>query len=160
MFVKLSKHTVKIGLAGLIISALSSASAIADDLPAWKGAAGTIPVNVTLTGITSTTGPVYISIQKRAEYMGMKGHGGMIKTVIMDEMSTTFNVDLAGDYAVSVWHDLNDDGIFSMDDNYTILDGWGNSGLHAISGRPTFDDVKVHVPAYGADVTVAMKYPK
>ena len=89
----------------------------------------------------------------------MKGHGGILQEATLGEMKATFNVDQAGDYAVSVWHDLNDDGIFSMNESYKILDGWGNSAETQVAGRPTFDDVKIAVPAYGADVTVKMKYP-
>ena len=159
MFVKLTKTTLKMGLLSGAIAVMSSASAIADESPAWKSKGGTIPVKISLTGITQTSGPLYISIQKRAEYMGMKGHGGIIKTVTLGEMTTTYNVDSAQDYSISVWHDVNDDGIFSMDENYKVLDGWGNSASDDVTGRPSFDDVKVSVPTYGADVTIAMKYP-
>ena len=83
----------------------------------------------------------------------MKGHGGMLQEASLGEMTATFNVDQAGDYAVSVWHDLNDDGIFSMSESYKILDGWGNSAEAEaeaeaeVEGRPSFDDVKIAVPA-------------
>ena len=159
MFVNSVKnHSVK-AVSALTILALSAAGATAAEALAWKGSDGTIPVSVILDDVKSTSGPIYISIQKRTEYMGMKGHGGILQEATLGEMKATFNVDQAGDYAVSVWHDLNDDGIFSMNESYKILDGWGNSAEAEVEGRPSFDDVKIAVPAYGADVTVKMKYP-
>lgn len=160
MFVNTLKNHVIKGVSVLSLLAFSVVGATATEAPSWKSGEGTIPVNITLDEIKSTDGPIYVSIQKRAEYMGMKGHGGIIQTATLGEMSTTFKVDAAGDYSVSVWHDINDDGIFSMDENYKVLDGWGNSAAKEVEGRPQFDDVKVTVPSYGANVTVKMKYPQ
>lgn len=159
MFVKSVKSYSVRAVSAFTLLAISAAGATAAELPAWKGSNGTIPVSVTLDDVKSTSGPIYISIQKRAEYMGMKGHGGILQEATLGKMQATFNVNQPGDYAVSIWHDLNDDGIFSMSETYKILDGWGNSAASEIEGRPTFDDVKISVPAYGADVTVKMKYP-
>ena len=140
---------------------LRSAAAIAAfglAVPVMAGE-GTIPVTIALDGVQATDAPLYVSVQKRDEYMGIKGHGEIVKTTTDGTMMVTVNVDVADDYAVSVWHDLNDDGVFSMTDNYQILDGWGNSGPSNLSGRPSFDDVKVSVPFGGASASVTMKYP-
>ena len=159
MFVKSVKtHYVK-GVSAVTLLALSVAGAAAAETPVWKSKGGTIPISVTLDDVKSTSGPIYISIQKRSEYMGMKGHGGMLPEATLGEMKATFKVDQPGDYSISVWHDVNDDGIFSMSETYQILDGWGNSAAIDVEGQPTFDDVKISVPANGADVTVKMKYP-
>jgi len=91
--------------------------------------------------------------------MGMRGHGGIIKTVTPGFMKVTYHVDEPGEYAVSVWHDLNDDTIFSMDDNYRPVDGWGNSGNPPTDRRPVFDDVKVPVLSFGTTVPVTLNYP-
>jgi len=155
MFVK----TLKTAGATACILTLSAASAIAADIPEWKGVNGTIPVTVELSGITVTDGPIYVSIQKREHYMGMKGHGGIIKMATPGHMTAVYKVAEPGDYAVSVWHDINDDGVFSMDENYRILDGYGSSGTPPSDKRPTFDDVKITVESFGASVTIPMKYP-
>lgn len=159
MFVKTLKATLKIGGTALLFGTMSAASAIAADAPDWKSAEGTIPVTVELSGITVTEGPIYVSIQKRDQYMGMKGHGGIIKMATPGHMTAVYKVAEPGDYAVSVWHDTNDDGIFSMDENYRILDGYGSSGTPPADSRPTFDDVKITVESFGSTVTVPMNYP-
>ena len=144
-----------------LIKTLRSTAAIAAmtmAIPVMAGEA-TIPVTIALDGVQAGDAPLYVSVQKRAEYMGIKGHGEIIKVTTDGTMMVTVNVDVADDYAVSVWHDLNNDGVFSMTENYQILDGWGNSGPSDLSGRPSFDDVKVSVPLSGADASVTMKYP-
>lgn len=143
------------------LKTLRSAAAIAAfgfAIPVMAGEAA-IPVTIALDGVQAGGAPLYISVQKRGEYMGIKGHGEIIKATTDGTMMVTVNVDTADDYAVSVWHDLNNDGIFSMTESYQILDGWCNSGPSDLSGRPSFDDVKVSVPFGGAATSVTMKYP-
>ncbi len=127
--------------------------------PDWKNLEGTIPVTVTLDNVTRVEGPIYVSIQTRKDYQSMKGFGGIIKQATPGEMTATFKVDEPGEYSVSVWHDLDDDGRFSMSETYQVLDGWGASGTPPTNSAPTFDDVKVKVESFGATVPVAMKYP-
>lgn len=144
----------------LVVMGVSAPTFAADNVaPDWKSLGGTIPVTVTLDNITRTEGPIYISIQTRENYQSMKGFGGIIKQAIAGEMTATFNVDEPGEYSVSVWHDLDDDGRFSMSESYVVTDGWGASGTPPENQSPTFDDVKIKVESFGATVPVAMKYP-
>lgn len=119
----------------------------------------TIPVNVTLEGVQMSDGPLYISVQTRGQYQGIKGYGEVIQKVTPGQMSVTLDIDTPGEYAVSVWHDLNNDGIFSMTKDYKIEDGWGASGDVPTDSAPTFDDVRVTVGGGGANVVVDMIYP-
>jgi uncharacterized protein (DUF2141 family) len=122
--------------------------------------APTIPVTIDLSEIQALSGPLYISIQKEEEFQGMRGHGGIIQSVTSATTQATYKVDVPGRYAISVWHDLNDDGVFSMDESYNIQDGWGGSGTVTQEARPTFEDSAFDVPAYGANVSVTMFYPE
>ena len=163
MFVNLRKTVSTIGalMSSVVILgvAVGATANDAETAPAWKSKEGIIPVTVTLKNITETDGPLYVSIQTREDYRSMKGHGGMIKSVTLGDMTTTFKVDAPGEYSVSVWHDLDDDGRFSMTEDYQVLDGWGASGNPPASGDPTFDDVKITVETFGATIPVEMKYP-
>lgn len=69
MFVKSIKN-----LRGLV---LIGAVAVlgATNTAATESSNPTIPVTVNLTGVQIADGPIYISVQKREQYMGMKGHG-------------------------------------------------------------------------------------
>jgi len=152
-------NTLKLAGATVLCLSLSAASAMAADKAGWQEQGGTIPVTVNLTGVQIADGPIYISVQQQAHYMGMKGHGAILKTVTPGNMTATVKVSEPGDYAVSIWHDMNDDGVFSMDDNHRILDGYGSSGMPPSDNRPTFDDVKIKVESFGTQVSIPVKYP-
>ena len=83
----------------------------------------------------------------------------MIEKATVGEMSAIFTVDEPGDYSVSVWHDRDDDGRFSMTETYEILDSWGVSGTPPNDKEPTFDDVKISIPNMGTSVTIDMINP-
>jgi uncharacterized protein (DUF2141 family) len=163
MFVMFNKITKVTGATACGIFALSSialsGTALADEAPAWKAKGGTIPVTVTLKDITHLEGPIYVSIQTEKDYQSMKGFGGIIQKAELGDMTATFKVDEPGEYSVSVWHDIDDDGRFSMTKTYQILDGWGASGNAPTDRSPTFEDVKIKVESFGAAVPVTMKYP-
>lgn len=151
--------TLKAVGAAALISTVSAASAIAADLTNDIYEAGTIPVTVNLSGVEVADGPIYISVQKREEYRGMKGHGTIIKTVTPGNMTATVKVAEPGDYSVSIWHDADNDMVFDMDESYRPMEGWGASGAVPTDRMPTFDDVKVTVESFGATVDVPMIYP-
>ncbi len=172
MFVNLKKTTLETkasklgrvaGLTGCVLLSLSAmgftAPAFAEDAPVWKAKEGTIPVTVTLKDISRVEGPIYVSVQTETHYQSMKGFGTVIQQAELGDMTMTVKVDEPGEYAVSVWHDLNDDGRFSMTKDYQILDGWGASGNAPSNRAPTFEDVKIKVESFGATVPVTMKYP-
>jgi len=121
--------------------------------------AETIPVTVNLSGVQVADGPIYITVQKQEEYMGMKGHRAILKTITPGNMTTIVNVAEPGDYAVSIWHDMDDDTVFDMDKSYRPAEGWGASGLVPQDRMPKFDDVKIKIGSFGATVNVPLIYP-
>lgn len=149
-----------------LLSVWGSASHAAEpsntDATAWYQE-GTIPVTVTLTDVSPVSAiaedVIYVSIQTRETYRSLKGHGGILRTLTPGTMEATFYVAEPGDYAVSVWHDRDNDMRFSMDENYAILDGWGASGTPPTNDMPTFDDVKLAIPNMGTSVTIDMINP-
>jgi len=155
MFVK----TLKLLGATALLSAISVTGATAADLTNDIYAEGTIPVTVNLSDIQIADGPIYISIQKREEYRSMKGHGTILKLATPGHMTATVKVSEPGEYSVSVWHDMDDDLVFDMDETYHPTEGWGASGAVPIDRMPTFDDVKIKVESFGTTVAVPMVYP-
>lgn len=141
------------------ITTLSAAGATAADTSNWSYEAGTIPVTVNLSAVQIADGPIYISVQKRDQYRGLKGHGTILKVATPGNMTAIVKVAEPGDYSVSVWHDMDDDTIFDMDESYRPSEGWGASGTVPTTRMPTFDDVKIKVESFGATVDVPMVYP-
>jgi len=153
MFVKSSKKAGVIAFMSLM-TVLGATNSVATD-----SSTAVIPVTVNLTGVQIADGPIYISVQNRDQYMGMKGHGTILKTVTPGNMTAIVNVDEPGDYSVSVWHDMDDDTVFDMSSTYKPIEGWGASGNVPKDRMPTFDDVKVSVDPFGTDLTIPVKYP-
>ena len=155
MFVK----TIKTLGATALLMTMSAAGATAADLTDEIYEAGTIPLTVNLSGVKIANGPIYISVQKRGQYMGMKGHGAILKTATPGNMTAIVKVAEPGEYAVSVWHDMDDDTVFDMDENYHPSEGWGASGTVPTTRMPTFDDVKIKVESFGTTIDVPLVYP-
>jgi len=151
--------TLKTLGAAALISTISAASAIAADLTNDIYEAGTIPVTVNLSGVQIADGPIYISVQKRGQYMGMKGHGAILKTATPGNMTAIVKVAEPGEYSISVWHDMDDDTVFDMDETYRPSEGWGASGTVPTDRAPKFDDVKITVESFGTTIAVPMVYP-
>jgi len=146
---------------GLALMSVWGSSAHADKASWYQ--AGTIPVTVTLTDVQPVSATaddvIYVSIQTRENYRSLKGYGGILKVLTPGTMEATFTVTEPGDYAVSVWHDRDNDMRFSMAADYTITDGWGASGTPPENQMPTFDDVKISVPNMGTSITIDMINP-
>ncbi|MEL6687557.1 MAG: DUF2141 domain-containing protein, partial [Pseudomonadota bacterium] len=151
---------VKTALAGLLLSVGMGSYAFA--VPAETEApahTAKIPVTVTFNNVQAGDVPFYVSIQTEATYRSMRGYGGVIEATPNGTFTQTFEVPDSGDYAISIWHDLDNDARFSMTDDYQVLDGWATSGTVPLGTMPSFDDAKVTVSGYGANVEVDMIYP-
>lgn len=129
----------------------------------WKKLPGTIPVTLTINNVDPAAAgndPVYVSIQTRDEFRSLKGAGGVASAAKVGSMTETFHVSEPGDYAVSVWHDRDGDGRFSMSEDYTVIyDSYGASGNPPTDDMPSFDDVKISVPNIGTSLTVELRNP-
>ena len=165
MFV--SNSTKPLGLIGsaLILSLVGATTAYSADLSNsdWKIRPGNIPVTVTITNIDPApagSDPIYVSIQTENQYQSLKGGGGIAAHAKTGSMTATFFVEEPGDYAVSVWHDRDGDGRFSMSKDYTrVLDSYGSSGEPPADREPVFDEVKIPVPNMGASIRINMINP-
>jgi len=105
--------------------------------------------------------PIYVSIQTEDEYKSVKGAGGVTPHAKTGAMTATFLVEEPGDYAVSVWHDRDGDGRFSMSADYTaVLDSYGSSGHPPEDREPIFKEVKVSVPNIGTSIIIDMINPE
>jgi len=146
----------------MLVGATTASAAEASESD-WKIRPGNIPVTVTIVNLdpaTEGSDPVYVSIQTKDQYQSLKGAGGVTPYAKTGSMTATFLVEDPGDYAVSVWHDRDGDGRFSMSTDYSIvLDSYGASGQPPEDRMPTFDDVKFTVPNIGTSLSIDMINP-
>ena len=134
----------------------SMIAALALALPA---AAQAGPVSVELSGLRGG-GTLYVQLQTRAQFLGGERAAGQI---VRAPAAGALSVDLgevpAGDYAVSVWHDLNGNQRMEIDPTAAAApDGWAMRNGEALRARPEFDQVSLAVPAAGARIPLALIY--
>lgn len=143
----------------LCASAIALSTAFA--IPAF---AGEITANATLTveitDVQTANGPLYVSIQSRNEYKQTQhSAGGIYKDIAAGTLTYAYEGLAAGEYAVSLWHDIDNDGKFSLSETYMPLDGWGSSGKQ-LTAAPTFDDVKFTMGNTPQTLRIKMHYPQ
>lgn len=113
---------------------------------------------VSLSGVKTGHSPLYISVQDAGQFRTQDGAAGAI---LREQESTETIVDLEvepGAYAISVWHDLDEDGEFSRGENYWPTDGWGASGTYPEDRAPSFEEMKVDILQNGRVVMIDMQY--
>ena len=116
------------------------------------------PLTVELEGVRSASGPLYVSVQTRAQFMQAAAAAASV-VAAPTAGSHRFSYDLpAGEYAISVWHDDNGNGRFDKDENFMPLDGWAMTNGSALRGEPTFDQVRIVLGDASADVRISMTY--
>ena len=115
-------------------------------------------LSVELTGLKASQGKLYISIQKEEDFMATRGLGGVFEVSNAGTETYAFAVP-AGEYAVSIWHDTDNDGRFSMDENWVPTDGWAMSGSTNAEKQPRFEDVKIDIKEDKNSIRLPMIYP-
>jgi len=136
-------------LTGLITAAFlcGPVTAIADDAN----------IRLVIKDIKTVDAPLYISVQSRDDYRSSRSAKSFIvKAPSKEVFDESFQIP-AGDYAVSVWHDLDKDNSFTMDKKWQPLDGWASSGPE-LKGDPKFDDVKFNAAKDGQVIEISMHY--
>ena len=137
----------KTGILALILVASASAAH-----------AGTL--TFTAENVEARGGTLYIGVQTEDQFMQQDGIAGdMIEAPTAGAHTMTFDLP-AGDYSVSVWHDLDGDGEFDRTDTGMPLDGWAMINGASLRGAPTFDAVKISVPEAGVSASEAVIYPR
>ncbi|MFN0024482.1 MAG: DUF2141 domain-containing protein [Parvularculaceae bacterium] len=134
------------GVAALI-AFLAAAPALAAD------------VTVSVKGVRAANGPLYISLQTRDEFMKDDGsYGEIIKSPSPGVVSVTLPNVAPGQYAVSVWHDIDGDGVFDAAANGSPLDGWAMIDAASLRAAPAFDQVSFKIEKSSVSVDVDMIY--
>lgn len=116
------------------------------------------PLIVELDGVRNAGGRLYVSVQRREQFMQEAAAAGSIVDA-PTAGSHRFSYDLpAGEYAVSVWHDDNNNGRFDKDENFMPLDGWAMTNGSALRGEPTFEQVRIVLGDAAANARLSMSY--
>ncbi|HBK90673.1 MAG TPA: hypothetical protein DDZ68_03260 [Parvularcula sp.] len=135
----------------------ASAAALAvflTGLPAFAG-----DVRVTVSGVRAANGPLYVGLQTREQFMQNAGsYGEIVASPAPGAVSVTLHGVAPGEYSVSVWHDIDGDGVFDMGPDGKPIDGWAMIDGASLRGAPTFDQVSFKKEDASIAIDVDMIY--
>ena len=121
-------------------------------------AAEVVGMEIVIIGIRNDAGKVVVAVFDRARPFEAYEYERAIEYGEFDAVEGGVHIPLpglrSGPYAVSLFHDENDDDDFNMDGDYP-LEGYGTSGARDAYHEPTFEEASVD----GGQVVIQMYYP-
>ncbi len=118
-----------------------------------------ISLEITVDNITNIEGSLRVGISKNAKYFPDKPGEGKVILVSGNSMTVVFKGVQPGDYAISVFHDENNNE--TLDTNLFGLPkegfAFGNNAM-GMFGPPSFDNAKVTVKNKTVKHTVSLKH--
>jgi uncharacterized protein (DUF2141 family) len=146
-------HTKEIDMKPLTLACALALTAFA--APAF---AQTADVTVTLTGVEARGGHILASLAGPNTFMRGQPEHGVKADVVAGTVTLTFKDVPAGDWALMVMHDENENDQFDMN-GYMPAEGYAFSNLTGpLMGMPTFAAHKIAVSGDAA-ITAPMIYP-
>ena len=133
---------------------------LAAAISAAAGAALAADVNITVTGVEARGGQMLVSLQSRAQFMKPTGAAGNFAQAAAGTMVLAVKDVPPGDYAVTVLHDEDSNWSMARKPDGRPAEGYAMSGKPPAGRAPTFDEVKIAIPASGASLALAIAYPR
>lgn len=131
--------------------------AMAGLLMAGTAAAG--EVTVELRGVQARGGILLASLQTREQFMKpVSAFGASVDSPQAGVLRLTIAGVAPGEYALSVLHDVDGDKTMDVSPQFIPTEGWAMVNGETLRGPPTFDQVKVTVPASGANLAAQVIY--
>ncbi len=125
---------------------------------ALMGMASAADVEVELTGLR-TGGDLYVALQTQDQFMQQDAAAGeIIKDVTEDSYTLTFKDVDPGQYALMVWHDIDGDGVFDVNEYGAPIDGWAAINGAELKGPPSFDAVSFTLGKKNISLSEAIIY--
>lgn len=115
-------------------------------------------VSLDLYGVKDRPGQLCVQIQTEEQFMTREAIAGACHEQVEGDRAH-FDFDLApGRYALSAWHDDNENGVFDRGDYGMPLDGWAMIGGAALRSAPSFAQNSFTVTEDGAQIDEYMVY--
>ncbi len=162
---RFSTQIIRNGLAataGVALVAMAGFFAVAAPEHVNAALANGTNVTISLQSVQPSPHKIYISLQKKDEFLQEKGsYGDIIVLTAGGQKDVIIPNVTAGEYSVSIWHDTDGDGTFTMDASGMPADGWGMYQGEKLRAMPTWDAVKFTVTDSSTTVIpVIVQYPK
>lgn len=125
----------------------------------FAGAAAAGDLVVELQGVQARGGTILASLQTRGQFMKAEGaYGARAESPQPGVLRLTIPNVAPGEYVLSVLHDVDGDKTMDLSPQFIPLEGWAMVKGETLRGPPSFDQVKVTVPASGASLRATVIY--
>ena len=110
-------------------------------------------LTINFEGFVEAEGELFIGVYEKDNFLGQPFQ---TKTLVVkaDENQVTFENLPKGEYAVSVYHDLNGNEQFDMDEYGRPVEPWVMSGNVNPNQRPLWDDAKINLDDTDEKITL------
>jgi uncharacterized protein (DUF2141 family) len=116
-------------------------------------------VTIKVNGVRAANGPLYVGLQTEDEFMKDDGsYGEIVQSPTPGSVTVKLSGVAPGEYAVSVWHDIDGDGVFDVAESGMPLDGWAMIDGASLRGAPTFDEVSFKLEKSNVSLDLDMIY--
>ena len=114
----------------------------------------TVTVNVTIDNVLNDKGTILVSLHSKDSFMKGSGVIDMQEKAKKGTISISFENVVAGEYAVMVLHDENDNKRMDFEANGMPKESYGMSGNSMPMGPPSFADAKFKVLNENLDLSI------
>ena len=114
----------------------------------------TVTVNVTIDNVLNDKGTILVSLHSNETFMKGLGVIDMQEKAKKGTISISFENVVAGEYAVMVLHDENDNKRMDFEANGMPKESYGMYGNSMPMGPPTFIDAKFEVTNEDLDLSI------
>jgi uncharacterized protein (DUF2141 family) len=111
-------------------------------------------LSITFEGISEKKGELFIGIYEKDNFLRQPTLGKTI-AVSESENKVTFEDLSYGEYAISVFQDLNGNKQFDMDEYGAPAEPWVMSGSVNPNAMPLFEDAKIRFDASTTEITLS-----
>ncbi len=114
-------------------------------------------LTVTITDLDSNDGTLMIALYDSGENFLGKRYKGVMESIAENKVTVTFNDIPAGDYAISTFHDENDNGVFDMSLGMFPKEDYVTSNYaKGFFGPPSWEDAKFTLKESPVAITLKM----
>lgn len=125
---------------------------------AYASAAFANDLTVEIQGVTEAKGSVYVALYDKADTWMKKPVKAQGAVAIGGKTTVVFKDLPEGEYAFSVFHDIDGDKKMARNAMGMPTEPWGFSrDAMGMFGPPSFEEAKVKVPAGGATTVMTLK---
>lgn len=124
--------------------------------PLCVQSASAATLTLKLNGFRESTGHLLLMVHNNAEGWDGKGRAAAMRRVPVTDKELVLEIPElgAGQYAITLFHDVNDNGQLDMNAMGMPLEGYGFSNNVGARGRPQFDDARFDLPAEGRTLEI------